>query len=275
MNLGYRTTYQHWYGDFKIHGYEEMSFNKANILVIAEGNEQSTLLTEALTSSGHYVVTAESGARALSILERQTIDIVLADVGLAELDCSEFCQTVKELHPDLPIIMITGPSEPATVQIMEKTGFISKPFRISHIEKLIGSLLNEKSSPGGRPFGGIVLVVDDDDAFRTMLIRSLQLSGYKAMGAADGKMAFEMLESGGIGTVIADINMPYMDGVTLMKKIRQGWPGIPVILITGYYSADDNSAVGEDQPDGFLMKPFRVQHIDELLKSVLYKKIRP
>ncbi len=251
-----------------------MKYSLANILLVAERNEQSGLLTDALTSSGHYVVVAESSAQALSILDQQAINIVIADISLTDLDRSDFYQTVKECHPDLPIIMITGPSEPTTVQVMEKNGLISKPFRISQIEKLIGTILKEKPLIDSELSGGIVLVVDDDEAFRTMLIRSLQLSGYKAAGATDGKMAFEMLESGGIGTVIADINMPFMDGITLMKKIRQQWPGIPVILITGYYSTSEQSGAVDNQPDGFLMKPFKVQQIDELLKIVLYKKPR-
>jgi len=226
------------------------------------------LLSEALISIGHTVVMVNTGAEALACAEGQSFDLAIADIGLSDLGRVDFHRIMKRRHADLPLILMTGPSEPAITQTNEPDNQISKPFRIGHIEDLIHVLLEDSKGSEAASPGDAVLVVDDDDAFRTMLIRSLQVSGYDAFGATDGRMAMELLEKGGIGTVITDINMPYMDGVTLMKNVKQRWPRIPVVLITGYYSNDENPAGSNIRPDGFLTKPFKIQSIDKLLRSL-------
>lgn len=246
----------------------------AKILLVVDGTEQMNLLTDALTSAGHVVRTATSSQEALSVIEKEPPDIVLVDICLPDFRHGAFYKTLKKRYPELPIIVITGPTETAIGEDAGTNGLIMKPFRISHVEELIHNLLDEKSERDAIVTENTVLVVDDDEIFRTVLIRSLQLSGYKAMGAADGKMAIDILEDENIGTVIADINMPHIDGIELMKRIRRQWPEIPVVLISGYFSPDESLADETDQPDGFLMKPFNIQRIDELLKSLTQKKLQ-
>lgn len=245
-----------------------MKQGKANILLVADKNQQMNLLSEALISIGHSVKMVNTGSEALGYLDRQTVDLVIADISLRELSDADFHEIMKRDHADLPLILITGPAEQNLTQTNQPGVVIAKPFRIGQIEDLIHVLLKDNAVHGRELSGRMVLVVDDDDAFRTMLIRSLQVSGYAALGATDGQMALELLERGGIGTVIADINMPYMDGVTLMKKVKHLWPHIPVVLITGYYSNEENPAGGGIRPDGFLMKPFKIQSIEKLLRDL-------
>lgn len=259
------------YNPGEISLFETMRRGKANILLVADRNEQMNLLSEALVSIGHTATIVNTVAEALTCADRRTFDLVIADIDLSDSDRVDFHRTMKRCHADLPVILITSPSGSALIRTDETESIVSKPFRISHIEELINVILEDKSDTDVITPGESVLVVDDDDAFRTMLIRSLQVSGYDAVGATDGQMAIELIERGGIGSVITDINMPYMDGVTLMKKIKLRWPRIPVILITGYYSNDENPAGSNIRPDGFLMKPFKVQSIDRLLRS-LYDK---
>jgi DNA-binding NtrC family response regulator len=247
-----------------------MKQHRANILFVADHTEQMDLLMDALKSMGHFVDPVVFTDEAMTRIVSQSYDILIADISLPGMD-NVFHQSVKQRFPDLPIILITGPAEPAIIRTADKNGVVSRPFRISHIEELIHNLLGIGLQPDVKPSRGDVLVVDDDDTFRTMLIRSLTLSGYNARGASDGRMAVELLENGGIGTVIADINMPYMDGITLMNKIRRQWPDIPVVLITGYYSTSESTS-RDSQPDGFLMKPFKIKEIDRLLQSISAQK---
>jgi DNA-binding NarL/FixJ family response regulator len=87
-------------------------------------------------------------------------------------------------------------------------------------------------------------------------------------------MALDILNRGDIGTVIADIHMPSMNGIALLKKIRKQWPVIRVILITGYYYTEESISDDALKPDGFLMKPFKIQNITELLQSLAAKRSR-
>jgi YesN/AraC family two-component response regulator len=76
------------------------------------------------------------------------------------------------------------------------------------------------------------------------------------------------MEGGSVGAVITDVKMPGMDGIALAGHIKEKWPGTPVILITGYIPADHEEPMKTDIADGFLMKPFKIESITELLEDL-------
>jgi DNA-binding NtrC family response regulator len=72
--------------------------------------------------------------------------------------------------------------------------------------------------------------------------------------------------------VISDVKMPEIDGITLLGLIRDAHPHMPVLLITGVASPE---VVGEADPDGFLAKPFRISHIEEMIEATLSARKKP
>ena len=103
-----------------------------------------------------------------------------------------------------------------------------------------------------------VLLVDDDDQVREVTEAVLADAGYNVVAAPDGPTALTVLEAGGhrIGLVIADYAMPGMTGRELLLTVKQRWPGIAILLATGY--ADFPELTGQDLPmDQIVRKPFR------------------
>lgn len=117
-----------------------------------------------------------------------------------------------------------------------------------------------------------ILVVDDDAALLDLLVDTLSTIGYSAVPAMGGSEALVKLEQDTFDLIISDIKMPEVDGISLLNKVRQSYPGVPVVLITGVASHDIISKVS---PDGFLAKPFRISHIEELIESTLSKRSAP
>ncbi len=114
-----------------------------------------------------------------------------------------------------------------------------------------------------------VLIVDDEDRIRELLTDTLSALGYHTFSTKDGKDALSFLKRQNIDLVIADIRMPKLDGISLLKLIKKEKPDLPVLIITGY---DFNYAMDkalEGGADGFLAKPFRIGKIEELMKNVL------
>ena len=68
--------------------------------------------------------------------------------------------------------------------------------------------------------------------------------------------------------MVTDIKMPNLDGIQLLKKVRRHYPDMPVVFITGVVS---HEMISKAAPDGFLAKPFRIQHIEEVIESTLRK----
>ncbi len=114
-----------------------------------------------------------------------------------------------------------------------------------------------------------VLVVDDDPTLLELLTDTLLAIGYAATPASDGMIALDLLANQKFDLVITDIKMPRMDGLQLLKKIKRHYPQLPVLFITGVATPE---VIGQAEPDGWLAKPFRIAHIEQLIEQALVPK---
>jgi len=245
------------------------------ILVVDDDQYLLDLLIETLKSIGYDAVGATCASEAQALLRIEDFRLVITDIRMPGMDGIEFSRQVKREHPNLPVIFITGVLGSSVLHLTEAEGYLSKPFRIGQMEELISSVITRSSGQHELEGDERILVVDDDDTFRIMLMETLKFSGYAVVGAADGLEAISVLKQGGIGTVIADIKMPGMDGISLTRDIKKNWPSIPVIMITGYLTAEDQQQEPADLADGFLMKPFRIESITELLENLKKQRTPP
>jgi len=112
-----------------------------------------------------------------------------------------------------------------------------------------------------------VLIVEDNPNMSSLLADILlQCFDLTSKKAQDGEEALDILNEETFDLVITDLMMPKMNGHELLKTVKHNFPKLPVVLITGY-EAEFNPEE-EPRPDGFLLKPFKVQQIDEVLKRI-------
>lgn len=78
-----------------------------------------------------------------------------------------------------------------------------------------------------------ILVIDDEEDIRVVMQQVLELEGYEVAVAADGQEGLGILEDQQTDLVITDVIMPGMDGVATLEKIKERWPDMPVIVISG------------------------------------------
>lgn len=114
-----------------------------------------------------------------------------------------------------------------------------------------------------------ILLVEDEDAVRAFSSRALTNKGYSVLDAPGGETALEILKSHGKAPdlVVTDVIMPEMDGPTLVTKIREMHPDIPVIFVSGYTEDKFKGQFGENTY--FLPKPFTLQQLAAKVKDVL------
>ncbi|HEX6643327.1 MAG TPA: response regulator [Gemmatimonadales bacterium] len=117
----------------------------------------------------------------------------------------------------------------------------------------------EAFEPGRHSAVARVLVVDDEAIVRNWIGRLLAEAGYHVELATDGIEALRLADHG-FDLIVTDVRMPEMDGWQLGRRIRESWPGLPVLYISGYDV--QQSAPG---PHSFLRKPFES---DDLLRRV-------
>jgi len=106
-----------------------------------------------------------------------------------------------------------------------------------------------------------VLVVDDEASIRDLLSKTLALAEYDVDVAPDGRSALERMRMYPYDLLIADLKMPGMDGLTVIREAKRYKADLPVIIITGFSTESSAIEAVNLGVAGYLTKPFRVPQV--------------
>ncbi|MEJ5376419.1 MAG: response regulator [bacterium] len=112
-----------------------------------------------------------------------------------------------------------------------------------------------------------VLVVDDEEDFLETLVNRLKRRGLPTQGALSGSRALEMLEAEGFDVVVLDVRMPGMDGLDVLKEIKDRWPFVEVILLTGHGSVESGIQGMRLGAFDYVMKPADLEDLMEKIQQ--------
>jgi excisionase family DNA binding protein len=132
-------------------------------------------------------------------------------------------------------------------------------------QRLRGSARAAAAPAPARPATGAtrprVLVVDDEASIRDLLAKTLALAEYDVDVAADGRSALERMRMYPYDLLIADLKMPGMDGLTVIREAKRYKADLPVIIITGFSTESSAIEAVNLGVAGYLTKPFRVPQV--------------
>ena len=111
-----------------------------------------------------------------------------------------------------------------------------------------------------------VLLVDDDDAVRNALRRILEMRGYRVFACSSGSEALERLALGGYDAMVSDVRMPGMNGLKLLRLVREHDLDLPVILVTGNPDLASATEAVEHGAFQYLIKPIASDRLDEVVE---------
>ena len=116
---------------------------------------------------------------------------------------------------------------------------------------------------------GRVLIVDDEAIVRVSCQRILVPEGYEVMSAESATEGFAVLADGPIDVVLTDLKMPDIDGIEVLRRVKEEWPDTEVIVITGYQTI--NTAVQAIKLGAFdyIEKPFVPDDIVEAIEKAI------
>jgi CheY-like chemotaxis protein len=114
-----------------------------------------------------------------------------------------------------------------------------------------------------------ILIVDDNLPVLDLLDKVLALERYEVVQALDGNQALGLLSEPPADLVITDIDMPGMGGIELLHRIREGYPSLSVLAMSGNF--DPQQAIREGF-DAFLCKPFKIGSVLEVVADLLHRK---
>jgi CheY-like chemotaxis protein len=154
----------------------------------------------------------------------------------------------------------------------EGRGATIRLFLPRHVGVLEDALISDgANAPTGA--GETVLVIEDDDAVRLLVMQVLEELGYRGIETADGRQAVPILESARhLDLLISDVGLPGLNGRQLAEIAREQRPNLPILFMTGYarQAADQAEFLGGGME--IITKPFDIEQLGRRIGEILRRK---
>lgn len=117
-----------------------------------------------------------------------------------------------------------------------------------------------------------ILIVDDEQSYRQLLTLVFQEEGHSVRTGMNGRQALELIAEEPADIIISDVKMPDMDGIQLLRSLRETQPQIGVVLMTAFASVDTARDAFKLGADDFIQKPFDVEELKLIVRKTLEKQ---
>ena len=266
------------------------------ILTVDDSRAVRTIVGKQVKELGFDVLEAEDGVQGLEVLAQSSVDLVLLDVTMPNMDGPTMLQKMRELGNKTPVIMLTSESKRTIVAGAMKQGisdYILKPFKPEELRAKVLSVLQGEpgaesivqdaapaptaaetaatvapsGAPSAAPAGGRfcdVLVVDDMEnvhkKLRSMLPPHVSMNAYTSAAQALTACREKVFK-----VVLVDTEIPDVNSTVLAQQVRVLQPHAAILALS---LRTANDAAGEVKDQGFdsvLFKPFRPENVDDFM----------
>lgn len=117
-----------------------------------------------------------------------------------------------------------------------------------------------------------ILIVDDEQSYRQLLSLVFEGDGHSIRTAMNGREALELLHAEPAEIIISDVKMPDMDGIDLLRAVRETLPDVGVILMTAFASVETAREAFKLGADDFIQKPFDVEELKLIVRKTIEKQ---
>jgi len=114
-----------------------------------------------------------------------------------------------------------------------------------------------------------ILVVDDEELLRNLIVTFLSKLGHSCVTAIDGVDALDKMKGNKIAAVVTDVKMPNMDGITLTSKISMQYPELPIMVMTAFEEEDTAGLAVCAGARDFIRKPFSLNEFSVRLHKMI------
>ena len=117
-----------------------------------------------------------------------------------------------------------------------------------------------------------ILIVDDEQSYRQLLSLVFEEQGNSVRTAMNGRQALESLQAEPADVIVSDVKMPDMDGIEMLRAVRETLPDVGVILMTAFASVETAREAFKLGADDFIQKPFDVEELKLIVRKTLEKQ---
>ncbi len=242
--------------------------SKTRILVVDDEKDFCQNIKDILELRDYEVTVAYDGFQALELIRQNTFDLILMDVKMPAMNGVETFKKIKEIAPDISVIMVTAYAVEDLIREALREGafgILKKPMNLDRLFPLI-----EKATQGG----GLILIVDDDRDLADNLKSVLTEKGFQVMVAFDGDMAEQKAREAKFDIILLDMKLPPLNGLETYMIIRDIRPQVVAILITGYPHETNGLVQQALREEAYLCleKPIAMDMLIGLLEKIMRQK---
>lgn len=239
-----------------------------NLMVADDDHLIQELLVDAAKESQlpFRISATDNGRDCLTLLNGGNIDLAFIDIHMPELSGMEAIWVARRQGNSTFVTLMSGAISPEAYKVAQKLRayeFLAKPFNIDDVMAIMRTYVRV-SEPMR------ILIVDDSSTVRGVVQKVIQQSIFKCAiaEAANGATAIRLIQKQPFDTVLLDCNMPALDGLTTLQRLRALQPSIKVVMISAERDARKEQLAREAGAHGFLYKPFYADNIDRMLHAV-------
>jgi len=248
------------------------------ILVIDDDRMNCDLLQAVFTRHGYDVHGATSGREGLNLFRQHLPRVTILDLRMPEMDGLTVLKEIRAIDPHAPVIILGGGAtevQENQARALRVTDFVRKGLSldvlVESVNRVVQQPIRKPEGPAGpvADTGETVLVVDDEQLVRDLLVQFLSLRGYRAFGVKNGSEALAIVEQGPPDLILLDLMLPGMNGVEVLRRLRGlNFTG-GVIIVTGSYDEEVLHEAWALNPQEVIGKPIDLEKLLAIIQLVL------
>ncbi|MBI1174313.1 MAG: response regulator [Sideroxydans sp.] len=239
------------------------------ILVVDDDRRIVKTTCDILKVKGYEAIAAYSGEEGVEQVKKDPPDCVLMDIKMAGISGVEALKQMKQIAPEMPVVLVSAYASNEVTEEARQAGayaVLNKPLDIQMVLSFLSLLRKEES----------IMVVDDDPRFCKTLQDILTLRGYRVETETEPDKVMAHLDKDYKLAVVLDLKLGEVNGVDVLKKIRDKYPGKPVVLVTGYKQEMGESIEKARKIGAYtcLYKPFEMDELTGVVEEIRLKKLQ-
>jgi two-component system, sensor histidine kinase and response regulator len=242
------------------------------ILIVDDEMSLRELMGQAFEKEGFDVETAPNALQALDMLTRETFDAVVVDHKLPGESGLDLLKKLRQRNTEIPAIVYSGALTTELEKEAREAGaneVMAKSLGIPALILQIKTFMEASRRLATRHRESPILVVDDDAGVRNVLISFFQQKGYTLLSAENGEKALEILSTHNVSVVLLDIDMPVMDGLKTLARIREIKPELGVVMATAEQDSLRIQTALKLGAYSYVLKPFDFLYLELVVLSKL------
>lgn len=245
------------------------------ILIIEDEEALLSMLSSKLTREGYKVVTARDGEEGFLKVKEERPDLVLLDIVMPKMSGME---VLERMYADkglskIPVIIVSNSGQPVEIGKAKTLGakdyLVKAEFDPAEVIEKVQKVLN---NPMPEEDGPSILVVEDDQFLRDLIVKKLKEEGFSVKEAVDGEEGLRFVRENRPDCVLLDLILPGIDGFEVLKQVKAdtSLSSIPVVILSNLGQKDDIDRGLELGAKDYLIKAhFTPGEIVQKVKEIL------